>query len=65
MQNFNLSGYKGKIKYAQFLHDGSEIKITDKAGHWLKEDKNPEDINLQLPVIKPNTSIPVIELILR
>ena len=65
LQNFNLSGYKGKIKYAQFLHDGSEIKITDKAGHWLKEDKNPEDLNLQLPVIKPNTSIPVIELILR
>ena len=64
LQNFNLPDYKGKVKYAQFLHDGSEIKITAKEGHWLKEEENPTDLNLSLPVLKPNVEIPVIELIL-
>ncbi len=64
LQNFTLPGYKGMVKYAQFLHDGSEIKITAKSGHWLKEDDNPNDLNLSLPVSKPNVEIPVIELIL-
>ena len=64
LQNFNLPDYKGKVKYAQFLHDGSEIKITAKEGHWIKEEENPNDLNLSLPVVKPNVEIPVIELIL-
>lgn len=64
LQNFNLPDYKGKVKYAQFLHDGSEIKITAKEGHWLKEEENPNDLNVSLPVLKPNVEIPVIELIL-
>jgi alpha-L-fucosidase len=65
LQNFNLPDYKGKVKYAQFLHDGSEIKITAKEGHWIKEEENPNDLNLSLPVVKPNVEIPVIELILK
>lgn len=65
LQNFNLEGYAGKIKYAQFLHDASEIKITARYGHGMKEGENPTDINLSLPVTKPNVEIPVIELILK
>jgi alpha-L-fucosidase len=65
LQNFNLPDYKGKVKYAQFLHDGSEIKITAKEGHWIKEEENPNDLNLSLPVVKPNVEIPVIELLLK
>jgi alpha-L-fucosidase len=65
LQNFELKGYKGKIEYAQFLHDASEIKITAPKGHWLKEDTGDNDINLNLPVIKPDVEIPVIELYLK
>ena len=65
LQNFNLPDYAGKIKYAQFLHDASEIKITARYGHGMKEGENPTDINLSLPVTKPNVEIPVIELILK
>jgi alpha-L-fucosidase len=65
LQNFNLPEYAGKIKYAQFLHDASEIKITARYGHGMKEGENPTDINLSLPVIKPNVEIPVIELLLK
>jgi alpha-L-fucosidase len=64
LQNFRLPNYKGKIKYAQFLHDGSEIKITERYGHGLKEDANENDLNLSLPVNKPNYEIPVIEVFL-
>lgn len=66
MQNFKLPGYKGKVKYAQFLHDASELKITAPYGHHRVEDSDSEanDLNLSLPVMKPNVEIPVIELIL-
>jgi alpha-L-fucosidase len=60
-----LPDYAGKIKYAQFLHDASEIRITARYGHGMKEGENPTDINLSLPVTKPNIEIPVIELILK
>lgn len=64
LQNFTLKGMKGKIKYAQFLHDMSEIQITKPHGAWGKEELAEQDINLRLPVVKPNIEIPVIELIL-
>jgi alpha-L-fucosidase len=65
LQNIALPGLNGKIKYAQFLHDGSELKMTATQGYWLKEDQNPHDITISLPVTKPNTEIPVIELFLK
>lgn len=64
LQNFTLPGYNGKVKYAQFLHDGSEIRMTARAGHWIKDEVSAGDLNLSLPVIKPPVEIPVIELIL-
>jgi len=65
LQNLNLSGFAGKVKYAQFLHDASEIKITARTEHGAKEGSTPTDLNLSLPVIKPNVEIPVIEVILK
>jgi len=49
-----LPGYKGKIKYARFVHDASEVRY--------KEEGN--DILLTLPINKPNMEVPVIELML-
>jgi alpha-L-fucosidase len=63
--NFRLPGYKGKVKYAQFLHDASEIQITAPYGHHMQGSISTEaDLNLRLPVIKPDVEIPVIELFL-
>jgi alpha-L-fucosidase len=63
--NFRLPGYKGKVKYAQFLHDGSELNITAPYGHHMQGSVATEkDLNLRLPVHKPNVEIPVIELFL-
>lgn len=65
LQNFTLPGYKGKIKYAQFLHDGSEIRFSAPVGHGYKTNGLAEnDLNLSLPVLKPDVEIPVIELML-
>ena len=64
LQNFTLKGYKGKIKYAQFLHDASEIKISSPRGYWVKQELSENDINLILPVNKPLVEIVVIELFL-
>ncbi|MES2277198.1 MAG: alpha-L-fucosidase [Bacteroidota bacterium] len=50
-----LPGYKGKMKYAQFLHDSSEIKFVE----------DGDNIVLTLPVKKPGFEIPVVELLVK
>ena len=65
LQNFTLKGMKGKIKYIQFLHDASEIKISNPVGHWIKEEVTEGDVNLVLPVTKPPVEVPVIEVFLK
>ena len=65
LQNLTLPGYAGKVKYAQFLHDASEIKMSKRTEYGMKESENTGDLNLSLPVLKPNVEIPVIELILK
>jgi alpha-L-fucosidase len=65
LTNFRLPGMKGKVKYAQFLHDASEILISAPYGHHIQGSIASEnDLNLRLPVNKPNVEIPVIELFL-
>lgn len=63
-----LPDYKGKVKYAQFLHDGSEIKYTSRSsaasGAHTTATAGENDLIVDLPVVKPNVEIPVIELIL-
>lgn len=65
LQNFTLKGMKGKIKYAQFLHDASEIQIREPHGYWSKKVLEEGDINLALPVNKPEVEIPIIEVFLK
>jgi len=54
-----LPGLDGKVKYAQFLHDASEIRFSagtgDEAG----------SLSLSLPVRKPPVEIPVLEIFLK
>ena len=65
MKNILLRGFGDKVKYAQFLHDASEIKFGKLYGHWVKQETGENDLNLLLPVNKPRIEIPVIELILK
>ena len=54
-QTLVLPGYKGKIKYAQFLHDASEVRHQEQGN----------DIMLTLPPGKPGIEVAVIELMLK
>ncbi|MDB4922553.1 alpha-L-fucosidase [Mucilaginibacter sp.] len=53
-----LPGYAGKIKYAAFLNDASELLYKPSA-------TNPDDLVLTLPAKKPDFEIPVVELTLQ
>ena len=53
-----LPGYKGKIRYAQFLNDHSELLYNPSEG-------NADDLILTLPGKKPEYEIPVVELTLQ
>ena len=51
-----------RIEYAQLLHDASEVKV----GRPRKDDASGDkDVTLKVPVVKPNTEIPVIEIFLK
>ncbi|MEO7310051.1 MAG: alpha-L-fucosidase [Chitinophagaceae bacterium] len=52
-----LPGYSGKVKYAQFLHDQSELQYKETTDE-------PGDLILNLPKQKPPYNIPVVELVL-
>jgi len=65
MQWYTLKGFGGKVKYAQFLHDGSEIQFGEPRHNvTYQEERAENDLILLLPVNKPLVEIPVIELIL-
>jgi alpha-L-fucosidase len=59
MGSLTLSNMADKVKYVQFLHDASEIRFNTGSN----ETKN--DINLQLPVLKPPVEVPVLEVFLK
>lgn len=50
---FDLPGMKGKVSYAQFLNDDSELPFVDSTGNELQ---------LKLPAKRPLYEVPVIEL---
>ncbi len=65
LQRYTLKGFAGRVKYAQFLHDGSELQFGEPRHNVThQEERAEEDLILMLPVVKPNVEIPVIELIL-
>lgn len=67
-QVLRVGGLAGKIDYAQFLHDGSEILYTEGSiqGHDMEEGCADESaVIFKLPSIKPSVEIPVIEIFLK
>ena len=68
-KHVTLKGLSGKVAYAQFLHDGSEVKIrdaADRAVHSGLLHKTVQGaVTLELPVVKPPVEVPVIEIFLK
>ena len=65
--HLQLRGLAGKVDYAQFLHDGSELLLTEgKVDHFSEGAAHAEDLLvINLPPVKPNVVVPVIELFLK
>ena len=65
----NLKNLAGKIAYAQFLHDGSEVLFQEtkpfSAHNHMAIHAPAGAVSLMLPVNKPDLEVPVIELILK
>jgi alpha-L-fucosidase len=57
-----LDGLAGKVEYAQLLNDASELKMSEPADDYNKQRKT---LTLHLPTIKPNVTVPVVELFMR
>ena len=65
-RHLHLPGYAGKIAYAQLLHDASEVSLQSVTEHQQRvEGVAPDSVVLELPVLQPDTPLPVIELFLR
>lgn len=64
----HLPNLAGKVWYAQFLHDASEVRFRQagKEAHGaLNQASGEGELTLNLPVVKPNIEIPTIELFLK
>ena len=62
-----VHGLAGKVAYAQFLHDGSEVQLREGVKmHWCADAASGDDlIGFVLPAVKPPVSVPVIEVFLK
>ncbi|RJL32797.1 alpha-L-fucosidase [Bailinhaonella thermotolerans] len=69
LKHVHLDGLAGRVEYAQFLHDASEVQPlrVDPAqpGHLYLRGLPEDTLTLQLPVTRPDVAVPVIELFLR
>jgi alpha-L-fucosidase len=63
-KHLRLPGLGGKVAYARFLHDGSEVPITGSGWETGQLSLRPDEQLLFLPIKKPEVVVPVIELTL-
>jgi alpha-L-fucosidase len=62
-KHLHLDGVLGeRVEYAQFLHDASEIKLGMDTWHANQIGNSQQTLVLNLPQVKPNVAIPVIEI---
>lgn len=61
-----FEGIADKVDYAQFLHDGSEVLFTKGIEHFSEGKTERKDLGVfSIPPVKPNVTVPVIEVFLK
>jgi alpha-L-fucosidase len=62
-----LPGLAGKVEYAQLLNDASEVPFKEAGPErtWDENDLPAGSVLLTLPVVKPGTIVPVVEIFLK
>ena len=68
-KHIHLEGLTGRVEYAQLLHDGSEVGLKGledwQARHNANAGIKPGTVTLSLPQVRPNVTVPVVELFLK
>jgi len=68
-KHIHLEDMTGRVEYAQLLNDASEVKmirhIVQATYHGMNEARSAELLTLELPVRKPDVTVPVVELFLK
>lgn len=67
-RHLHLPALSGKVEYAQLLNDASEVKFRDAGSmefHGMDVGQKKGNLVLELPVVKPNVTVPVIEMFLK
>jgi alpha-L-fucosidase len=67
-RHLHLPELSGKVEYAQLLNDASEVKFKDAGSmefHGMDVGQKRGNLVLELPVVKPNVTVPVIEIFLK
>ena len=69
MRHIHLPDFAGKVAYAQLLNDASEIGMSEIDPNEPPQNTHiqgtPGELTLELPILKPNVLVPVIELFLK
>ena len=69
-RHVHLAGLGPRVEYAQFLHDGSEVKMSVIDPHQPAQNTtlgglSGDTLTLELPVQQPDVVVPVVELFLK
>lgn len=64
-RHLRLPGMAGRVAYARFLHDGSEVDLRPSDWEMGQIQVSTRDLVLALPVRQPDVVVPVIELTLQ
>ena len=62
IRHLHLDGFAGRVAYAQLLHDGSEVPFTEMPERLSRWEGEGDTVTLELPVVKPDVEVPVIEI---
>lgn len=68
LSHVHLEGLAGRIRFARFLHDGSEIQFKNANSEAVPQNMDmPEELGaviLSIPTVRPMVTVPVVELVL-
>ena len=66
-KHLHLEGFAGKVQYAQLLNDASEVRMKglEKWQEAMVQSGKNASLTLELPVRKPDVTVPVIELFMK
>ncbi len=70
LKHVHLRGLAGRVRYAQFLHDGSEVRFQQLDGAQHEHNnlappgRSADTLTLTVPVTRPDVLLPVIELVM-